>query len=320
MKLNNINLMMFWMLMITGTMMVMSTNKWIIMWVGLEMNMMGFIPMLHKMKNIYSSESMIIYFSIQSMGSLIMLITIMMSSNYNFFNNIIMMGIMIKLGSAPFHFWLPEMMNKMNWKESLILMTWQKLAPLMTLTQLNFNPQMFIFTILNVTMGVLGSIGQTSIYKIMAYSSINHLGWMIMSITYSQNLWINYMMIYTMNLIPIMYMMNINSIKYINQFNMMKMSMTQKLTIIFLMISLGGMPPMIGFYPKWLIVKEMMENNDFMIIYMIMMSLIMLFIYMRMTSTMLMLNSMNKKIKHKNNYMWPMIIFINIMLPMYLMK
>nr|YP_009643415.1 NADH dehydrogenase subunit 2 [Physopelta cincticollis]APO08845.1 NADH dehydrogenase subunit 2 [Physopelta cincticollis] len=319
----NFKKLMFLMMMILSTLITMSSNNWIGMWMGLEINLMSFIPFISKSKNKNSSQAMMIYFLTQSVGSMIMMFSIMMNTltmitplmTNEWLNILMIMSLLIKLGGAPFHLWLPEVMANMNWTQCFMLMTWQKMAPLSIMMNLKPNWFMYMAMTVSTMVGALGGLNQTSIRKIMAYSSINHLGWM-MAMMSMQMTWYIYMIIYTMMLMTIMMMFK--NIYFLNQINNSNPSLMEKMNMTMSFMSLGGLPPFIGFLPKWMVIQSMMESNMLCILIMSMMSLIILFYYMNMISPiMLNYSSMNKWMKKKNNKMLWLITLINLSFPIF---
>nr|YP_007626992.1 NADH dehydrogenase subunit 2 [Chauliops fallax]AFV25565.1 NADH dehydrogenase subunit 2 [Chauliops fallax] len=323
----NYSKIMFMIMIMLTTLMTISSTNWIGMWIGMEMNLMSFIPFINKNKNLKSSRAMMMYFLAQSIGSIIFLFAILMNSFImtpimmnEFIKTAMVIGMAIKLGMAPFHSWMPEMMSNINWNEMMVLMTWQKVAPLYTLSNLMNNWSMYILIILSTIVGAIGGLNQTSMRKIMAYSSINHMGW-ITAMMITQTKWFMYLLIYSITVAMLCYMMNMHNTYFINQVSTMNESMTEKLTYSILMLSIGGMPPFLGFLPKWMAIQSMI-NTEMMILMtiMIMMSLLTLFYYMRMISSlMLMYSSMNKWMKYKspNTMMVSLMLTINMSMPIY---
>uniref|UniRef100_UPI0030028B2B NADH dehydrogenase subunit 2 n=1 Tax=Coridius chinensis TaxID=1028097 RepID=UPI0030028B2B len=313
----------FSLMMIFGTLVTISSNNWISMWMGLELNMMSFIPLIYK-KSSKSSEAGMMYFLIQSMSSMILMFSMLMMNMWadqmKYFIWLIGMSLLIKLGAAPFHMWLPEMLTKLNWLNCFILLTWQKLAPMMMINNLNYNNMIMTTSIIiSVIMGAMGGLNQASLRKIMGYSSINHLGWML-SMSKIQNNWIIYLFIYSMITLMICVMFNNYNMYYINQINMINLSMAEKLSFTMNMLSLGGLPPFLGFLSKWIVINTLMEDKMiFMLIIMVMMSMITLFYYMRMISSMMLsFQSVNKWMIINNNNNHPMyMMMINMSLPFY---
>nr|YP_009711012.1 NADH dehydrogenase subunit 2 [Acosmetura nigrogeniculata]QGI24225.1 NADH dehydrogenase subunit 2 [Acosmetura nigrogeniculata] len=280
---------------IIGTLISISSTSWLGVWMGLEINLLSFIPLMSNSKNILTTEASLKYFLVQAIASSLLLFTLIMMFlmsnmtimfNHNIFPLLISSTLLLKMGAAPFHFWFPGTMEGLNWWNNLILMTWQKIAPLMLLSYLIKN-NIFFSTIIvsSIVIGSLGGLNQTSLRKLMAYSSINHLGWMIAAMISGENLWTLYFLIYSFLSTAIIFMFNNFQIFHINQnFLMMNNDPKIKFCMFSLLLSLGGLPPFLGFLPKWLVIQAMTEMNSLLIItLMVITTLITLFFYLRIT-------------------------------------
>nr|ASR18191.1 NADH dehydrogenase subunit 2 [Aeneolamia contigua] len=284
--------------MFMSTIMALSSNNWLGSWMGLEINLIAFTSLMYMKLNYYTSESMMKYFIIQSMGSSILLLGIIILSLKIMENStMMMMGLMIKLGVAPFHTWMISMMESLNWMNCLILSTWQKIATLMLMSYI-INKMSMINIMLSLIVGSIGGINQLSIKKMMAYSSINNMGWIIMSMMISMKLWMNYFIIYSMMISSLMMLTMKMKLNYLNQCLITSSSPLNKLIFSVTMLSLGGLPPMLGFLPKFMTMQSMSSNGNYMMLMlMISSSLITLYFYMQICVTMLTLNSSKLKWK-----------------------
>nr|YP_010166686.1 NADH dehydrogenase subunit 2 [Nebrioporus vagrans]QRV62777.1 NADH dehydrogenase subunit 2 [Nebrioporus vagrans] len=308
-----------------GTLITMSSYSWLGTWMGLEINLLSFIPLISMKNNSFSSEASIKYFLIQTMASSIFLISIIMlimkSKMINemfLFNKIMFMlinsALLLKLGAAPFHFWFPEIIEGLNWMNSLILLTWQKIAPMIILSY-TINNSMFIMMIILMStfIGSIGGLNQISLRKILAYSSINHLGWMLSSFLINEMMWILYFSIYTFMSISIISILNKFNVFLLKQmFLMISKEYLMKFFLMMNLLSLGGLPPFLGFFPKWIIIQYLSMNNFFIIMFMIMMTLITLFFYLRICYSSIMISNnemLHNKIMNKMNFNK---MFINI--------
>nr|AML25882.1 NADH dehydrogenase subunit 2 [Staphylinidae sp. BMNH 1274206] len=282
----------FSMILILGSMISISSNSWMGMWLGLEINLLAFIPMIQEKNNSFTSESSLKYFLTQALASIILLFSlIFMAKNMlmmkNIDNSILMImnsSLLTKLGMAPFHFWFPEVIEGLNWLNCLILLTWQKITP-MILVMYNFKLQNYFFIVIITCMLISGINGfnQISLRKILAYSSINHMAWMISSMFFSETIWFFYFLTYSMISLNIIVMFKILNIYFFNQiFISMNKNYTWKFIFSLNFLSLGGMPPFLGFLPKWLTIQFLMDNHKFLTFIMIMTTLMTLFFYSRM--------------------------------------
>nr|QDI93609.1 NADH dehydrogenase subunit 2 [Phallospinophylus setosus]QDI93622.1 NADH dehydrogenase subunit 2 [Phallospinophylus setosus]QDI93635.1 NADH dehydrogenase subunit 2 [Phallospinophylus setosus]QDI93648.1 NADH dehydrogenase subunit 2 [Phallospinophylus setosus]QDI93674.1 NADH dehydrogenase subunit 2 [Phallospinophylus setosus] len=318
--------MLFLCMMIVSTLIVMNSSSWISMWAGLEINLMSFIPLISTPKNSFSSQSVMMYFLIQSLASM-MFITFILTNKYMFIylnsdliKTLILIAMMIKMGMPPFHLWFPEIMNKMKWTMCMLLMTWQKIAPMYIMSLIiSLNKTSIMVICLSAIMGAVGGINHTSTRKILAYSSINHMSWMVSCAAMFKKSWMIYMMIYSIMMFITSMMMYEYNIMFINQMNIFMKKKMDKMIIIFLMMSIGGLPPFLGFIPKWIAIQYMISTNEFiMLTIMVISSLITLSYYLRMSSTMNMTMSHSQKWMHlfKTNKKTSTYLFsMNLMLP-----
>nr|AWB99837.1 NADH dehydrogenase subunit 2 [Anopheles homunculus] len=304
----------FFFTLIFGTLMTISSNSWLGAWMGLEINLLSFIPLMNdNKKNLLTSESSLKYFLIQAFASSILLFAIIMlmffyNNNFYLINKIneilILSTLLLKSGAAPFHFWFPEVMEGLSWFNSLILMTWQKLAPLMLISY-NFMYNFFMMSIiLSMLIGSLMGLNQTSLRKLMAFSSINHLGWMLLAMMNNELIWLSYFLLYSFLSFSIIILFNNFKLFYFNQiFNISMMNPIIKLLIFLNFLSLGGLPPFLGFLPKWLIIQNLINMNQFFILTIsVCLTLITLYFYLRLSYSIFMLNFQKNSWLLKNIY------------------
>nr|YP_009691996.1 NADH dehydrogenase subunit 2 [Paradyschiria parvula]QEG77631.1 NADH dehydrogenase subunit 2 [Paradyschiria parvula] len=291
---NNSYKLIFMMTLMFSTILIISSNTWISMWMGLEINLLSFIPLLNNNK-LMSSEASLKYFLIQTIASSILLLSIILiMNNFFFMKMMITTSLLLKMGTPPFHFWLLSIIEGLSWFNVFIMLTWQKIAPMMILSLLSMNPMIMISMILSSLIGAIGGINQTSMRKLISYSSINHMSWMIYSLMNNIILWTMYLILYSIILIPLIYLFNSKQIYHINQLSLSFISNKYiKIMLMINLLSLGGLPPFTGFFPKWMLINLMTINNQFLLsIIMILCSLITLFFYIRMTYSTLLINSL----------------------------
>lgn len=275
-------------------------------WIGLEINLLSFIPLIRD-NNLISTEASLKYFLTQALASSILLFSFMLiiiSKNYEIYNElidnsinltnlIIFSRLLLKTGAAPFHFWFPNIIEGLSWINCFILITWQKIAPFILISYLIRNIICIICSILSVIFGALGGLNQSLLRKLIAYSSINHLGWIISSLILNQNIWILYFLFYSFLTFNIIYLLNIWKIFHINKiFSIFTQSKNLKFVLMFNLLSLGGLPPFIGFIPKWLIINQLTVNNHLLLTFiLISFTLITLYFYLRICYSGFMLNN-----------------------------
>nr|YP_010586368.1 NADH dehydrogenase subunit 2 [Molanna truncata]UZZ44156.1 NADH dehydrogenase subunit 2 [Molanna truncata] len=296
-----------------STLFSISTNSWINMWIGMEINLISFIPLMLNTSNSLTSESMMKYFLIQSLSSLNFMNVILLKNLFNkwfstnWLNNLMLiilnLTLMMKMGAAPFHFWYPKVMKGLNWMNCFILSTWQKIIPLMVLSYCMIKQLMYLTIILSTVLGSIMGLNQTNLKMIITYSSITHIGWLISTNMINYNLTFIYFLNYMFLSYLLMMFFNYANLFHLMQIFSMKMSFIFKILILINFISLGGIPPFMGFIPKWLVINfYIMNNMNFIIFIMIMMTLLNLFYYLRIFFSSMMINSFNMKwIKIKTN-------------------
>nr|QLY90201.1 NADH dehydrogenase subunit 2 [Halesus radiatus] len=289
-------------LMMTSTIFSLSSLSMINIWMGMEVNLISFIPLMINKNNNFSSESMMSYFLIQALSSAnflfssLLIISLTKWFNLTAIKSILILfmmniSLLMKLGAAPFHFWFPKTMSGLNWMNCFILSTWQKILPMITLSYCFINNLIILMAIFSTMIGSIMGLMQTSLQMILTYSSISHIGWMLMALMLKINTWVIYLFIYSLLNYILMTMFKIMNMFTLNQIYSNKNSNFLKYFIMLNLLSLSGLPPFLGFLPKWLVISLMMNSNLMLITFiMVMMSLINMYFYIRITYTYFMLN------------------------------
>nr|YP_009529017.1 NADH dehydrogenase subunit 2 [Phryganea cinerea]AXU98772.1 NADH dehydrogenase subunit 2 [Phryganea cinerea] len=298
----NYTKMLFFLVMILSSLFSISSLSFINMWMGMEINLIAFIPLMINNSNSLSSESMMKYFLIQSLSSANFLLSsiILISMNkwftlFNYLNYFIFfimnISLLMKMGAAPMHFWFPKTMKGLSWINCLILSTWQKIIPMIILSYCYLNSVIYMFIILSVITGSIMGFNQTALQMILAYSSINHIGWMLTTMLINMNMWTLYFIIYSFINSILMFMFNYMKIFHLIQIFSSKSSIYINYFIFLNLLSLGGLPPFLGFLPKWLTINFMISNKFYLMNFiLIMSSLINLFFYLRIMYSFTMMN------------------------------
>nr|YP_010386985.1 NADH dehydrogenase subunit 2 [Eutropis multifasciata]UPO66916.1 NADH dehydrogenase subunit 2 [Eutropis multifasciata] len=260
----------------TGTIITMSSFHWLLAWIGLELNTLAIIPIIAKQHHPRATEATTKYFLTQAAASAM----ILFASTTNAWTTgtwdisqltnqpacvMLTLALTMKLGLAPLHFWLPEVLQGTSLKAALIIATWQKLAPtaLLFMTHDSINPTILLtMGIMSTLTGGWGGLNQTQTRKIMAFSSIAHLGWMASILTLNPNIMLLNLALYIIMTTPMFMMLMFTSSKTIKDLTT-AWSISPQMTALMLMLlmSLGGLPPMTGFMPKWLILQEMTTHT-----------------------------------------------------------
>nr|YP_006883551.1 NADH dehydrogenase subunit 2 [Equus zebra hartmannae]AFQ41507.1 NADH dehydrogenase subunit 2 [Equus zebra]AFQ41520.1 NADH dehydrogenase subunit 2 [Equus zebra hartmannae] len=323
-----------------GTMIVMTSSHWLMIWIGFEMNLLAVIPILMKKYNPRAMEASTKYFLTQATASMLLMMAIIINLMYSgqwtitkIFNptaSIIMTSALaMKLGLTPFHFWVPEVTQGISLTSGLILLTWQKLAPMSILYQISPSINLNILltmAALSILVGGWGGLNQTQLRKIMAYSSIAHLGWMTAVLAYNPTLTMLNMLIYiTMTLTMFMLFTHSSSTTALSLSHTWNKTPLTTTLILITLLSMGGLPPLSGFMPKWMIIQELTKNSSIILpTLMAIMALLNLYFYMRLTysTSLTMFPSMNNmKMKwqfetKQITLLPPLIIASSLLLPL----
>nr|ALB78432.1 NADH dehydrogenase subunit 2 [Canis lupaster]QZP40686.1 NADH dehydrogenase subunit 2 [Canis lupaster]QZP40699.1 NADH dehydrogenase subunit 2 [Canis lupaster] len=325
----------------TGTMIVMLSSHWLLIWIGFEMNMLAVIPILMKKYNPRAMEASTKYFLTQATASMLLMMGVTINLLYSgqwviskisnpIASTMMTTALTMKLGLSPFHFWVPEVTQGITLMSGMILLTWQKIAPMSVLYQISpsINTNLLMLMALaSVLVGGWGGLNQTQLRKIMAYSSIAHMGWMAAIITYNPTMMILNLTLYIlMTLSTFMLFMLNSSTTTLSLSHMWNKFPLVTSMILILMLSLGGLPPLSGFIPKWMIIQELTKNNMIIIpTLMAITALLNLYFYLRLTySTALTMfpSTNNMKMKWQFEYtkkatlLPPLIITSTMLLPL----
>nr|QOE88953.1 NADH dehydrogenase subunit 2 [Prosymna janii] len=281
---------------VTSTIMVTATTHWLMTWTCLEINTMSMTSVISNPHHPRATEAATKYFLVQTLASTTMLFAATMNalntSNWEtclttepLTSTIITLSLMMKMGAAPLHFWLPDVSQGTTTMTTLTILTWQKIAPLTIMLTLNNMNQALVLTsaTLSIIIGGLGSLNQTQMRKLMAFSSITHTGWILTTITIAPNISILTFLVYTMTTTPIFMTINHTSMTMKDLGTLWAASPHLMIIMTLTLLSLGGLPPLTGFMPKWLILNKMTHMNMITeALIMALSSLLSLYVYMRL--------------------------------------
>nr|AFC36536.1 NADH dehydrogenase subunit 2 [Uria aalge]AFC36731.1 NADH dehydrogenase subunit 2 [Uria aalge] len=281
-----------------GTTITISSNHWMMAWTGLEINTLAIIPLISKSHHPRAIEAAIKYFLVQAAASTLVLF----SSTINAWHTgqwdltqlthptsclLLTTAIAMKLGLVPFHFWFPEVLQGSSLTTALLLSTVMKFPPITILymSSHSLNPTLLTtMAIASATLGGWMGLNQTQIRKILAFSSISHLGWMSIIIIYDPKLTLLTFYLYSLMTATVFLILNTTKTMKLSTI-MISWTKTPMLnaTLMLALLSLAGLPPLTGFLPKWLIIHELTKQEMTVAATVIaMLSLLGLFFYLRL--------------------------------------
>nr|WNH21752.1 NADH dehydrogenase subunit 2 [Sparisoma radians] len=258
-----------------GTTVTFASSHWLLAWMGLEMNTLAIIPLMAQHHHPRAVEATTKYFLIQATAAAVLLFATTTNAwltgqwEINQMSHPIALAVLtialaLKVGLAPLHTWLPEVLQGLDLTTGLILSTWQKLAPFALLLQIQPTNSTILITlgIISTLVGGWGGLNQTQLRKVLAYSSVAHLGWMILILQFSPSLTFLTLLTYFIMTSSTFLTFKLNKATTLNALSASwsKAPMLTALTPLIL-LSLGGLPPLTGFMPKWLIIQELTKQD-----------------------------------------------------------
>nr|ADE75582.1 NADH dehydrogenase subunit 2 [Schiffornis major]ADE75583.1 NADH dehydrogenase subunit 2 [Schiffornis major] len=261
---------------IIGTTTTISSNHWMMAWTGLEINTLAILPLISKSHHPRAIEASTKYFLVQATASALLLFSSMTNAwftgqwditqlTHPVSCTLLTAAISMKLGLVPFHFWFPEVLQGSTLMTNLLLATIMKLPPitLLLLTSPSLNPTLLsVMAIASAALGGWMGLNQTQIRKILAFSSISHLGWMIIILIYNPKLTLIAFYLYALTTTAIFFTLNsTNTLMLTTMMTAWTKTPSLTATLMLSLLSLAGLPPMTGFLPKWLIIQELIKQE-----------------------------------------------------------
>nr|YP_010577054.1 NADH dehydrogenase subunit 2 [Squalidus nitens]UZN44827.1 NADH dehydrogenase subunit 2 [Squalidus nitens] len=259
-----------------GTTLTFASSHWLLAWMGLEINTLAIVPLMAQHHHPRAVEATTKYFLTQATAAAMILFASTTNAwitgewDMNNMSNpiastMVITALALKIGLAPMHFWMPEVLQGLDLLTGLILSTWQKLAPLALIIQTAQAIDPLLLTtlgLMSTLVGGWGGLNQTQLRKILAYSSIAHMGWMIIVLQYAPQLTLIALGTYIFMTSAAFLTLKTSSTTKINTLAMIwSKNPTLTTTTALVLLSLGGLPPLTGFMPKWLILQELAKQN-----------------------------------------------------------
>nr|YP_010044075.1 NADH dehydrogenase subunit 2 [Dionda diaboli]QPF22538.1 NADH dehydrogenase subunit 2 [Dionda diaboli] len=285
-----------------GTTLTFASSHWLLAWMGLEINTLAIVPLMAQHHHPRAVEATTKYFLTQATAAAMILFAsttnAWITGTWDITNMsnpvasaMIIAALALKIGLAPMHFWMPEVLQGLDLLTGLILSTWQKLAPLALIIQTAQALDPLLLTTLALTSALVGGWGglnQTQLRKILAYSSIAHMGWMIIILQYAPQLTFLALLMYILMTSAAFLTLKLSSATKISTLSIVwSKSPILTATTTLVLLSLGGLPPLTGFMPKWLILQELTKQGlPLIATVMALAALISLYFYLRLCYTM----------------------------------
>ena len=287
---------------ILGSFVLISSNNFLTAFIGLELQSLSlYLMAAFNTKNLNSNEAGIKYFSLGALSSGFLLFGISMiyfdTASFSFQNldnfstisevglSLVLIALFFKVSAAPFHIWTPDVYEGSPTISTLFFATLPKFASLIFLFRIYHElniPKIeslhYIFQIvcaISLLVGVYGAITQKVIKRLLAFSSINHIGFMllaIMSYQYmSEGTIFFYLIIYLITTFGVFsVILNLRTsegeITLLAGLNGLKTSSRSKaISMLVFLFSLAGIPPFAGFFAKFFILSASINEGFYIL-------------------------------------------------------
>ena len=287
---------------ILGMMVMISSNDLIVFYMGLELQSLAlYVLATYNRDQLKSSEAGLKYFVLSALSSGLLLYGCSLiygfsgSTNFDIISNqlnsdeyvltfgivFILVGLAFKISAVPFHMWAPDVYEGSPTTVTLFFTMVPKIAALTVFIRFLYVPflnlidqwQMIIvfLSIASMIFGAIAAIGQTNIKRLIAYSSIGHIGYALAGIAtgtssgYSSSvLYITIYAVMNLGIFGCIFLMKKDG-KYTEEINdlsgISKNHPLISLSFLIILFSLAGIPPLGGFFAKFYIFLSVVESE-----------------------------------------------------------
>ena len=287
---------------ILGMMLMISSNDLIVFYLGLELQSLAlYVLASFNRDNILSSESGLKYFVLSALSSGLLLYGCSLvygfssSTNFTYIANsslndefgiifglvFIIVGLAFKISAVPFHMWAPDVYHGSPTSVTLFFAALPKVAALTVFIRFLFTPffnlidqwqTILVFiSIASMVFGAVAAIGQTNLKRLIAYSSIGHMGYALAGLAsgtisgiQSSVIYITIYIIMTLAFFSCLFMLRKKNIFYEKIEDLSGLSTNHPVLSIALLVvlfSLAGIPPLAGFFAKFYIFMSVIEQS-----------------------------------------------------------
>ena len=287
---------------ILGMMVMISANDLIVFYIGLELQSLAlYVLASFNKEQVKSSEAGLKYFVLSALSSGLLLygcsliygftgstnfITISENINSTQFGLtfgivFILVGLAFKISAVPFHMWAPDVYEGSPTSVTLFFTVVPKIAALTVFIRFLYVPfinmidqwQIIIvfLSIASMIFGAVAAIGQKNLKRLVAYSSIGHMGFILAGLASGTNegiqssiIYISIYLIMNLGLFSCLFMMKRNDKYYENIDDLSGLSKSHpliSLSLLIILFSLAGIPPMAGFFAKFYVFTAVVKES-----------------------------------------------------------
>ena len=287
---------------VLGMMVMISSNDLIVFYMGLELQSLAlYVLATFNRDQLKSSEAGLKYFVLSALSSGLLLYGCSLiygftgSTNFNIIANqlnsneyaltfgivFILVGLAFKISAVPFHMWAPDVYEGSPTSVTLFFTMVPKIAALTVFIRFLYVPflnlidqwQMILIflSIASMLFGAIAAIGQTNLKRLIAYSSIGHIGYALAGLAAGTNdgiqssiIYITIYILMNLGLFSCLLMMKRNNEYYEDIEDLSGLSKNHpmlSLSLLVILFSLAGIPPLAGFFAKFYIFKSVIEQS-----------------------------------------------------------
>ena len=287
---------------VLGMMVMISSNDLIVFYMGLELQSLAlYVLATFNRDQLKSSEAGLKYFVLSALSSGLLLYGCSLiygftgSTNFNVIANqlnadqyaltfgivFILVGLAFKISAVPFHMWAPDVYEGSPTSVTLFFTMVPKVAALTVFIRFLYVPflnlidqwQMILIflSIASMLFGAIAAIGQTNLKRLIAYSSISHIGYALAGLSTGSNdgiqssvIYITIYILMNLGLFSCLLMMKRNNEYFEDIEDLSGLSKNHpllSLSLLIILFSLAGIPPLAGFFAKFYIFKSVLEQS-----------------------------------------------------------
>nr|AGW53609.1 NADH dehydrogenase subunit 2 [Arctica islandica] len=292
------------------------------LWLGMEMNFLGAVAIMAGL-SVEETESVIKYFIIQVVGSSILILAIMMLISACLMlltESLILLSLMVKLGVFPFHFWIPSVMATLSWMGCFVVSVFQKIVPIWMMSSMSISSSLsFMVEVCAGITGLLGCLGGLSMLHfrvLLSYSSLIHLGFMVILCMVNISLFMVYLLIYSiLNMGLMMGLWSTSTYSFLDIMNFSSRTQEQQLFWVSLyLFSLAGVPPLTGCFLKMLFLNSCWVMFPLGCVILVLSSMVSLFFYIGFFLCLTVPLSQSAFLKSSNGTLWGVLGIMSVVL------
>ena len=287
---------------VLGMMIMINSNDLIVFYMGLELQSLAlYVLATFNRDQLKSSEAGLKYFVLSALSSGLLLYGCSLiygftgSTNFNIIASqlnsnqyaltfgivFILVGLAFKISAVPFHMWAPDVYEGSPTSVTLFFTMVPKIAALSVFIRFLYVPFLnlidqwqiilIFLSIASMLFGAVAAIGQTNLKRLIAYSSISHVGYALAGLAIGTNegiqssvIYITIYIIMNLGFFSCLLMMKRNNEYYENIDDLSGLSKNHpllSLSLLVILFSLAGIPPLAGFFAKFYVFKSVLEQS-----------------------------------------------------------